>query len=62
MSTEARNKIIAQLRSEGYGAALSGVPRAANPHKYMDAIRWYEGWGQGAAEIKHVEDQNGEQP
>lgn len=47
MST-ARQKVrkqqIAELRQEGRDARDANVPRDACPHRYMNAVRWAEGW------------------
>ena len=44
VSTLRRRKIIAQLREEGRAAYHAGRHVQTNPHKYMDALQWHQGY------------------
>jgi hypothetical protein len=44
MSSQQRRQLVARLKEEGVQAYWAGTKRCHNPHSFMNAGHWSEGW------------------
>ena len=55
MGNARRKAIISRLREEGERAYRAGTKRCHNPHSFMDASHWMDGWDMAQLDDADVE-------